>query len=133
VAVTQEFREHLLDLFGGLGPVTIRRMFGGLGLYLDDACFALVFQETIKMRGDAELGPEFEAAGSEQWTYQREGREAVAMPYWQLPDSAMDDPDEAATWARRSLGPAQLAAAEKAAAKARRAARKATGKTSGGG
>jgi TfoX/Sxy family transcriptional regulator of competence genes len=25
------------------------------------------------------------------------------MPYWRLPDSALDDPDEARGWAERSL------------------------------
>ena len=45
------------------------------------------------------------------------------MPYWRLPESALDDPDEAAGWARRSLIPAERAAAEKRAAKERKAAR----------
>ncbi|TIO57356.1 MAG: TfoX/Sxy family protein, partial [Mesorhizobium sp.] len=26
----------------------------------------------------------------------------VAMPYWSVPDSAFDDPDEMAVWARRA-------------------------------
>jgi DNA transformation protein len=43
-----------------------------------------------------------------------------------LPDSALDDPGEALDWARRSLVPAELAAAEKRAAKARKAAKNST-------
>lgn len=126
MAVSPEFREYLKDLFSGLGPIQIRRMFGGAGVYLGDACFALVVHDdAIMMRGDADLGPEYEAAGSEQWIYdgQNPRRGPVAMPYWRLPDSAQDDPEEAVAWARRSLIPAEKAAAEKAAAKARKAAR----------
>lgn len=126
MAITAEFREHLADLFTGIGPIDIRRMFGGAGLYLGDACFAIVLGgERVMMRGDDVLGPEFQAEGGEQWVYQRPGRKPVAMPYWSLPDSALDDPDEACRWAERALGPARKAAAEKAAAKARKAARKA--------
>ncbi|MEM9140547.1 MAG: TfoX/Sxy family protein [Pseudomonadota bacterium] len=126
MSLSPEDRAYLVDLFSGLGPVRIRRMFGGAGLYLDDACFALVLSgDEILMRGDAEVGPRYEEEGSTQWIYDGGARGAVAMPYWRLPDSAMDDPEEAVTWARLSLGPAQKAAAEKAAAKARKAARKA--------
>ena len=125
MAVSAEYREHIRDIFQGVDGLSMRRMFGGLGLYVDDACFALVVNEVIMMRGDDRLGPEYEAAGSEQWIYDNERRGPVAMPYWRLPESAMDDPDEARDWAERSLGPAREAAAEKAAKKARKAAREA--------
>ena len=125
MAVSAEYREYIKDLFQQLGPISIRRMFGGAGVYLDDACFALILSdEEILMRGDKDLGPKFEDAGSTQWIYENARRGSVAMPYWRLPDSAQDDPEEAVQWAQLSLGPARKAAAEKAAAKARREARK---------
>lgn len=126
MALSPEYREHVRDLFAGLGPVEVKRMFGGAGIYLDDACFALIVDEVIFMRGDDLLGPLYEEAGSEQWIYDGRNpkRGPVAMPYWRLPDQAQDDPEEAVDWARKSLVPAQAAAAGKRAAKARRAARK---------
>ena len=124
MAVSPEFAAHVRDLFHGIGPVAIRRMFGGAGIYLSDAMFGLIYEDgLIYMRGDAELGPAYEAEGSEQWVYDGQSK-PVAMPFWRLPDSAMDDPDEALAWARRSLMPAEAAAAEKRAAKARKQARK---------
>ncbi|MEM1300203.1 MAG: TfoX/Sxy family protein [Pseudomonadota bacterium] len=124
MALSPELREHIRDLFAGIGPVQVRRMFGGAGVYLDDACFAIVIDDEIYMRGDDTLAAEFEDAGAERWVYSNERRGPVSMPYWRLPDSAQDDPDEAADWARKSLAPARDAAAKKAAAKARKAARK---------
>ena len=120
MGVSDELREHVRDLFATVGPVHVRRMFGGAGVYLDDACFALVVDGTILMRGDAVLGADYAAAGSEQWVYDGGKRGPVAMPYWRLPEAAADDPDEAAAWARRSLVPAEKAAAEKRAAKVRK-------------
>ena len=112
------------DLFRDLGPIQIKRMFGGAGVWLDDACFALIVDEVIFMRGDDRIGPEFEAAGSEQWVYSGHAKRGpVAMPYWRLPESALDDPEEATAWARRSLVPAGEAAARKRITKARKAAR----------
>lgn len=123
MALSEEERENLRDLFNGLGPIQIRRMFGGAGIYLDDACFAIVLDGTVMLRGDDVLGPDLEDAGSTRWTYQRPGKAPVAMPYWRLPDSALDDPDEACAWARRALVPAGKAAAEKRAKAARKAAK----------
>jgi GTP-binding protein HflX len=50
VAVSEEFSEHLRDLFGTLGHLHIRRMFGGAGLFIDDAMIALVADEIIYMK-----------------------------------------------------------------------------------
>jgi DNA transformation protein and related proteins len=123
MAVSDEFRAHVRDLFAGIGPVDVRRMFGGAGIYLDDACFAIVLDGAIFMRGDEALGPDLEAAGGDRWVYLSPTGRPTVMPYWRLPESALDDPDEAAAWARRALVPAEKAAAEKRAARNRKKAR----------
>ena len=122
MAATPEFTAFARDLFSGLGPVKIRRMFGGAGVYLDEAMFALISDDTLYMRTDAALGEAYAKAGSEQWTYDGKGK-PVTMPYWRLPDAALDDPEVAVDWARRSLIPAEAVAAEKRAAAVRKKAR----------
>ncbi len=91
------------EMFTAVGPVTIRRMFGGKGIYRDGVIFALFLFDEIMLKADAQSAPEFSQAGSRQWVYQRPGKSPVAMPYWSVPDSALDDPDEMATWARLAL------------------------------
>jgi DNA transformation protein len=100
-------RESIEELFQALGPVTIRRMFGGKGIYCDGRIFALEFRGDILLKADGESAPDFEAAGSRQWTYEgkRSGR-PVKMPYWTIPDEALDDPDVMAEWARRAYAAA---------------------------
>lgn len=123
MALSSEFRTYLVDLFRDLGTVEVRRMFGGAGVYVEDACIALVVDGQIMMRGDDTLAETFEADGGERWIYEHKTRGAVIMPYWSLPESALDDREEALRWARLSLGPARNAASKKAAAKVRKAAR----------
>ncbi len=95
----------ILDMFGSLGPVTIKRMFGGKGIYYEGKILALEVDGEILLKADAESSPEFEAAGSRQWVYQ--GKKSPAkMPYWSIPDSALDDPDEMAKWVRLAYGAA---------------------------
>lgn len=93
--------DAIRDLFAAFGEVRIKRMFGGRGIYHNGLIFALEVGGDLLLKADAVSAPTFEAAGSRQWIYEggmRKGR--VAMPYWSLPDAAMDDPDEAAVWAR---------------------------------
>ncbi|TKT79228.1 TfoX/Sxy family protein [Aquamicrobium sp. LC103] len=95
--------DDIADLFAGLGPVAIKRMFGGKGIYHHGLIVALEVSGEILLKADSESAPEFEAAGSRQWIYEGgKGRGPVAMPYWSIPDEAIDDPDEMALWARKA-------------------------------
>jgi DNA transformation protein len=43
--------------------------------------------------------------GSSQWVYDGKARsKPVAMPYWSIPEAALDDPEELAKWVRLSPG-----------------------------
>ncbi|WP_048648808.1 TfoX/Sxy family protein [Nitratireductor soli] len=92
------------DLFAGLGPVTIKRMFGGKGVYHHGVVFALEVGDEIVLKADGESAPLFAEQGCRQWVYQGHSKRGpVAMPYWSIPEAALDDPDEMAIWARRAF------------------------------
>lgn len=95
--------ERIAELFAGLGPVSIRRLFGGKGIYFDGVIVAIVLRGELLLKADEQSAPDFVAAGCKQWTYtgKRHGKQ-VAMPYWSIPDSAFDDPDDMTVWARRA-------------------------------
>lgn len=102
--------DDIQDLFRAVGPVTIRRMFGGKGIYVDGRIFAVILRDELMLKGDAEAGPLYEAAGSSQWTYgHSKSGKPVAMPYWPIPSAAFDDPDEAEKWAKIAVGAAMRA------------------------
>ncbi|WP_299376868.1 TfoX/Sxy family protein [uncultured Tateyamaria sp.] len=104
MAVSDEEIEHALDLFAGLGPLTTRKMFGGLAIYADGVIFAVLMRDgRLLLKGQGEMQARFEAMGLERWTYARSGKPPTAMPYWHLPDSALDDAEEATTLARAAL------------------------------
>jgi DNA transformation protein len=94
--------DAIQDLFSGLGPVTIKRMFGGKGIYFEGTIIALEVSDEILLKADKVSAPEFEAANCRQWTYVRQGKKPVGMPYWSVPADAFDDPDLMTEWARRA-------------------------------
>jgi len=99
--------DDLRDLFRSVGPIDIKRMFGGKGIYVDGRIIAVELRGELMLKGDAEAGPLYEEAGSQQWTYvHRKSGKPVSMPYWPIPSGAFDDPDEAEKWARIALGAA---------------------------
>lgn len=108
------FHEYVHELFAGLGPVTIRRMFGGAGVFQDGMMFALLADDSIYLKADAALRAELLAEGSEPflWTRPSDGR-VMDLGYAGLPSAALDDPDEACQWGRRALAVARAARAAK--------------------
>ena len=43
----------IADLFAGLGPVSVRRMFGGKGIYFDGVIIAIELRGELMLKADA--------------------------------------------------------------------------------
>ncbi|UVF17755.1 TfoX/Sxy family protein [Microvirga terrae] len=115
--------EDVRDIFRGFGPVSIRRMFGGQGVYQGELMFALVASDEIYLKVDEESVGFFRAQGSQPFTFQtRDGRTTLTS-YWRMPESALDDPDEAAELAIMALAAARRAKASKVRKTGRTASR----------
>jgi DNA transformation protein len=108
--------EEIRELFSAFGPVSVRRMFGGAGLYAEDVMFALTLGGEIFLKADAETIPALQAEGSTPFVYQAKGRRVV-ISFWRLPDRLLDDPDDLAAFARAALKVAHRAAAKKSRAR----------------
>jgi DNA transformation protein and related proteins len=105
------------DLFAGMGAVDVRRMFGGAGIYAGAAMFGLIDEGRIYLKTDAALAADLRTVGAEPWIYaERRGPKAgipTETSYLSLPDSALDDPEEACAWACRALTVAEAAKASR--------------------
>jgi DNA transformation protein len=107
------FHAFVEELFAGFGPVRIKRMFGGAGVYAGEVMFGLIDDDTIYLKTDEALRAELQAEGSVGWVYSRAPGKWEETSYWRLPEAALDDPDEAVAWARKALAAAAAKAAEK--------------------
>lgn len=110
MSASPEFCEHITDLLAGFGPVSIRRMFGGAGLFRDGIMFALIVSDTLYLKVDDTTRSAYEAAGMGPFTYRRKG-ETAALGYYQAPEAAMDDPDDMRALAHDAFGVALRAQA----------------------
>lgn len=118
------FHDFVKELFAGLGPIVVKRMFGGAGGYANGVMFLLIADDAIYLKTDEALRVELREGGSGPFVWEpssgpRAG-EKVEMSYWRLPDSALDEPDEAARWGRKALAVAQAKAKAKPKKKSKR-------------
>jgi len=103
--------DFIRDLFAAFGPVTVRRMFSGAGIFADGLMFGLIVRDVIYLKVDDTSVTDFEREGCGPFTYTR-GKNSShpsehALPYWRLPERLYDDPDELAVWARRAFATAE--------------------------
>ena len=106
MAVDPGFRDFVQDQLSGLGPVSIRPMFGGAGVYADGVMFALIAFDTLYFKADETTKARFEQEGCAPFTYEGKGK-PVRMSYWQVPERLFEDPDDMRDWAHEALSVAR--------------------------
>ncbi|GHD61920.1 TfoX/Sxy family protein [Jeongeupia chitinilytica] len=107
-----EYLDWLIDELAPLGPIRAKSMFGGWGLYCDEAFFAIVDDDVLYLKADDTSRAAFVAAGSRPFSYTARGKPQT-MSYYTLPDAALDDSSELLRWARTGFGAALRAQAAK--------------------
>jgi DNA transformation protein len=98
------------EMFVALGPVTIKRMFGGKGIYHAGRIVAIELRGEIMLKGDEISAAAFETAGARRWAYTGKTGKPVNMPYWSIPEDAYDDAEMMAEWVRLAYAAALRAA-----------------------
>jgi DNA transformation protein len=94
---------HIAELFAAFGPVVVRRMFGGVGIFADGIMFGLVDDGVIYLKADEHAIPAFERENLGPFTYATKTGTRSLTSYWRMPERLYDDPDELARWAAQAL------------------------------
>ncbi len=95
----QEFARHVVDLLDSFGPCEARRMFGGFGIFHQNQMFALIADGELYLKADDESRDRFIDAGSEIFTYYKQGK-PFRLSYYRAPDAFFEEPGENLRWAR---------------------------------
>ena len=86
-------------------------MFGGWGIYHEDVMFALIADDELYFKVDAENRSHFEGRALGPFVYEGGGKR-VAMSYHRAPEEVFDE-DAMTRWANLALGAAKRAAKKK--------------------
>jgi DNA transformation protein len=76
-------------------------MFGGIGLYAGDRFFGILAGDFLYFKVDETNRGDYEASGSS--AFKPYADQPMTMPYFDVPIAVIEDPDELARWAARSI------------------------------
>ena len=103
MTVSDEFIDYVIDQLVTWADVSVRRMFGGAGLYCDGAMFGLIADDIAYLKVDDSNREDFVKAGSSPFNPFPEKAKTTVMPYYEVPADILENRDQLAAWAERSL------------------------------
>jgi DNA transformation protein len=106
MAVSQSYRDFVLEQLGRVTPMTGRSMFGGVGIYAQGVFFALIAEDRLYFKVDDATRPDFEQRGMEPF---RPFGEDSAMGYFEVPADVVEDVNQLETWMKEAIGVAAAA------------------------
>ncbi|MBS1871860.1 MAG: TfoX/Sxy family protein [Acidobacteria bacterium] len=106
-----EYVEFIVEQCAPLGDIATRAMFGGHMLYCGGLPFALIADNVLYLKADAETRPRFEAAGLK--AFQPYADRADTMSYYTPPPEFFEDRDVLLDWGRAAVAAAQRGASKK--------------------
>lgn len=109
MAVSNDFLQYVLEQLAGLGGVTPRRMFGGVGLYHEERFFGLIARDTLYFKVDDTNRQDYEAHGMSRFR-PFDDKPQWSMTYYEVPADTLEDADECMAWARKSVAIAAITA-----------------------
>ena len=101
--VSDEFIDYVVDQLKAWADVSVRKMFGGAGLYCDGKMFGLIADDVAYLKVDNSNREDFVKAGSSPFNPFPEKAKTTVMPYYEIPADILENRDQLAVWAERSL------------------------------
>jgi DNA transformation protein len=101
MAVSNDYLEYVVDQLLAWGEVTVRKMFGGAGLYRDGKMFGLVADDVVYLKVDDSNREKFIQAGS--GPFKPYADKPTMASYYEVPAEILEKPEELIGWASESL------------------------------
>jgi DNA transformation protein len=108
MAVSNEFRDYVIERLGPIGDVRARAMFGGCGVFESGDMFALMSESELFFKVDDSNRAGYEENGSRRFGRTR---------YFSVPDQVIEDTTELERWALTAIAVGHAAARKKSGRK----------------
>lgn len=112
MSVSGDYLNYVLEQLAGLGDLTTRSMFGGVGLYHGELFFALIDDDTLYFKVDDSNRGDYQARGARPFRPYKD-RPEVSLTYFEVPAEVMEERDDIVAWARHSVAVALTSRSQK--------------------
>lgn len=99
MAITESYLNYILDQLSEFGPVDVKRMFGGAGLFHEGLMFGKIGGDVFRLKVDTHNQSDYEARGMRPYHSEKKKK---GMPYWEVPADVVEDKQELARWATKA-------------------------------
>lgn len=101
-----DFVTLVCDTLSCVGEIRAKRMFGGHGVYCGERMIAIIVDDRLYLKVDADSKSRFEADGLKPFQYKSRGK-TITMSFHEAPADIFEDPATARVWAEMAQGAAQ--------------------------
>ena len=102
MAVSEEFVDYVVEQLSAWGEVSVRRMFGGAGLYREGRMFGVIAEDVAYLKVDDSNREDFVRAGSAPFEPYPDKIKTTIRTYFEIPADVLEEPAALAQWAQRS-------------------------------
>lgn len=103
MALSDSFKSFIAEQLAPLGPIEIKRMFGGASVYANGRIFALLDDDALYFKADDSTKAKFENEGMGSLVYPSKNGPMTMANYRRCPDRLFDEPDDLLAWAREAM------------------------------
>ncbi len=107
MAVSDEYIAYVLDQLDGLGPLRVKRMFGGAGVYCGELFFAILVDDELYFKVGEHNRSDYQCLGLKPFSYLMKNGRKATMGYYPVPVDVLEDMDRLSEWAGKALQAAQ--------------------------
>jgi DNA transformation protein len=105
MAITDSFKDYIADQLQYLeriGHVSIKKMFGGAGIYFDGLIFGVISdKDVLYFKVDDSNRQDYEAIGMGK--FKPFDDKPMVMPYYEVPEYVVENRERLAEWARKAI------------------------------
>ena len=101
MALTESFKDFVLDQLMGLGEYESKRMFGGVALLSQGSAFAKIKHDKLWLKVDDSNRADFESRDMPQYTYGKDN--SRRLNFYETPVEVLEDSDQLLAWSRKSI------------------------------
>lgn len=98
----KSFLQQAVEFFASFGEIKSRSMFGGFGIFCDDAMFALVVNDELHLRAANQNEEEFKSLGMQPYCYSKRGFPVVTK-YYAIPSAWWENKETLVSHAKLAL------------------------------
>jgi DNA transformation protein len=99
MALSDSFKDFVLDQLHGMGRVACRPMFGGHGLYRDGAFFGIVFEGRLYFRTTVQSIAQYQERGMQPFS---PNATMTLHSYYEVPVEIIEDLEQLTAWAEQA-------------------------------